>query len=162
MIEVPVLIGRFQPFTLGHLKAYEYARQATGMPPVIALVVRTRGTRDASSPFSLLLREEVILATIPDAKIVWVRSLHPDHVREVIPQPIYVIGSDRAEAVSAMGVKYVEVPRTDEDISATKFRTLLADNLEDAGLLLHPNARHLLHRLRNEQGAVGRMSKDSR
>lgn len=139
-IRVNVLIGRFQPFTNGHMKCVEEA-YSQGLPTVVVQIA-TKKT-DRRHPFDDQLMSEVMENIMhTDKRIVdYITSKNADIVAigEVLRGKGYSIaswtcGSDRIDAYTNMSTRYhdkagltddfkmIEVKRSDEDISATKVR----------------------------------------
>lgn len=147
MKQVNLLIGRFQPFTLGHLKCAEWVMKEKGIPTVICVINTTKA--DSRHPFltstmmpifkSLIKDEKVIedVITVASADIV----LMAEATYKAGYEPIsWSCGSDRIDQYTRMAEKYhdkanlpagfevIEIPRTDDDISATKVRNSLKND----------------------------------
>lgn len=149
MKKVNICLGRFMPFTKGHYKMIEYGLKHNGLPTVIFMISNKK--MDKKHPFSdeLIQKEMDMLKKslkgientvyVSSADIVklgqWCYENNYD------PQ-FWITGSDRLAAYKrqAENPKYqdlghfpssfttLEVPRTDEDISATKVREAIASN----------------------------------
>ena len=149
MQKVNVMIGRFQPFTNGHLKCVEEAWTKKGVPTVICMVNTKDEKVDDRKPFPssilLPLYEEAFSKDKRIAKIVLVTNADIVKIGEVLKDDGYEIcswtcGTDRYDSYSKMAEKYgdkagltddfkmIEVKRSDDDISATKVRQALLDN----------------------------------
>lgn len=150
MKKVNITIGRFQPFTNGHLKCAEQAYKELGVPTIVCMINVKDEKVDAKHPFPTSL----ILPLYNDAfkkndiieKFVLVSNADIVKIGEMLYQEGYEIvswscGTDRINEYSKMSEKYaerahlspdfkmIEIKRTDEDISATKVRqALLADD----------------------------------
>ena len=146
-MKVNLLMGRFQPFTLGHMKCVDAAAKK-GLKTVIAQV-ETKSS-DKKHPFTdtdIELAMQDLIKTTPDivdiikvknADIVKIGVLFSQHGYEIAG---WTCGTDRIESYTKMSSKYadqagltddfqmIEVKRGDEDISATKVRNaILADD----------------------------------
>ena len=142
-------LGRFMPFTKGHYKMIEYGLKHNGLPTVIFMISNKK--MDKKHPFSdeLMQKEMDMLKKslkgientvyVSSADIVKLGQWCYENNYE--PQ-LWITGSDRLVAYKrqAENPKYqdlghfpssfttLEVPRTDEDISATKVREAIANN----------------------------------
>ena len=152
MKNVNICLGRFMPFTKGHYKMIEYGLKHNGLPTVIFMISNKK--MDKKHPFSdeLIQKEMNILkkslngientAYVSSADIVKLGQWCYENNYE--PQ-LWITGSDRLAAYKrqAENPKYqdlghfpssfttLEVPRTDEDISATKVReAIMNDDLD--------------------------------
>ena len=152
MKEVNICLGRFVPFTNGHYKMIEYGLKHNGLPTVIFMISNKK--MDKKHPFSdeLIQKEMDMLKKslkgientvyVSSADIVKLGQWCYENNYE--PQ-LWITGSDRLAAYKrqAENPKYqdlghfpssfttLEVPRTDEDISATKVReAIMNDDLD--------------------------------
>ena len=152
MKKVNICLGRFMPFTKGHYKMIEYGLKHNGLPTVIFMISNKK--MDKKHPFSdeLIQKEMDMLkeslegientAYVSSADIVKLGQWCYENNYE--PQ-LWITGSDRLAAYKrqAENPKYqdlghfpssfttLEVPRTDEDISATKVReAIMNDDLD--------------------------------
>ncbi len=149
MRKVNIVIGRFQPFTNGHLKCVEEAWNKLNVPTIICMINTKDEKVDEKHPFpsSLLLPlyndafkknkmiEKVVLVT--NADIVKMGELLKNDDYQICS---WTCGTDRYESYSRMSEKYheqaglsddfqmIEVKRGDEDISATKVRQALLND----------------------------------
>lgn len=158
MERVNIIIGRFQPFTLGHLKCAQEAQKKLGVKTVL-LVINTI-KQDERHPFLTKQIEKIIDKMCKDesslAGFLLVKNANiVDNVeilREAGYEPIsWTCGTDRYAAYDAMVKKYgkdinldenfrmIEVKRGDEDISATAVRKALRDDDEETYVKLVPN-----------------------
>ena len=158
MEKVNIIIGRFQPFTLGHLKCAQEAQRRLGVKSVL-LVINTI-KQDARHPFltkhiekilDKMCKEEPALTgyvLVKNADIV----KNVEILREAGYEPVsWTCGTDRYNQYETMVKKYgkdinlddnfevIEVKRGDEDISATAVRQALRNNDEDTYISLVPN-----------------------
>lgn len=152
MKKVNICLGRFMPFTKGHYKMIEYGLKHNGLPTVIFMISNKK--MDKKHPFSdeLIHKEMDMLKKslkgientvyVSSADIVKLGQWCYENNYE--PQ-FWITGSDRLAAYKrqAENPKYqdlghfpssfttLEVPRTDEDISATKVReAIMNDDLD--------------------------------
>lgn len=149
MKKVNICLGRFMPFTKGHYKMIEYGLKHNGLPTVIFMISNKK--MDKKHPFSdeLIQKEMDMLKKslkgientvyVSSADIVKLGKWCYENNYE--PQ-LWITGSDRLAAYKrqAENPKYqdlghfpssfttLEVPRTDEDISATKVREAISNN----------------------------------
>lgn len=162
MENVNVTIGRFQPFTLGHLKCCENVYKDTGLPTVL-LVIEPKKT-DKSHPFDKRLMEKFLskITAAYDyiAGFLFVASAdivkNAPLCRQAGFEPVtWSCGTDRIESYRKMtGPKYaemaelvadfrmIEIRRTDSDISATKVRKAIADGDADRFERMVPEPIH--------------------
>lgn len=159
MEKVNIIIGRFQPFTLGHLKCAQEAQRRLGVKSVLLVINTVK--QDARHPFltkqiekilDKMCKEEPTLTgyvLVKNADIV----KNVEILREAGYEPIsWTCGTDRYNQYKTMVKKYgkdidlddnfevIEVKRGDEDISATAVRQALRNNDEDTYIGLVPNA----------------------
>lgn len=143
MKKVNIIIGRFQPITLGHIKIVDAMYKENGLPTVICQVSNKKF--DTKHPFSdELISEEVKIIEknynvvgqvyVTNADIVKCGNLLHENGFEPI---LWGCGTDRYASYTKQADKYkkdanlldefttFEVKRSDEDISATKVREAL-------------------------------------
>lgn len=158
MEKVNIIIGRFQPFTLGHLKCAQEAQRRLGVKSVLLVINTVK--QDARHPFltkqiekilDKMCKEEPTLTgyvLVKNADIV----KNVEILREAGYEPVsWTCGTDRYAQYETMVKKYgkdinlddnfevIEVKRGDEDISATAVRQALRNNDEDTYIGLVPN-----------------------
>lgn len=149
MKKVNITIGRFQPFTVGHMKCVERAWNELGIPTIVCMINVKDEKVDEKHPFPTSL----ILPLYNDAfkkeekieKFVLVSSADIVKIGEMLYKEGYEIaswscGTDRIDSYTKMASKYseqahlsddfkmLEIKRSDEDISATKVRQALLDD----------------------------------
>ena len=154
MKKVNICLDRFMPFTKGHYKMIEYGLKQNGLPTIVFMISNKK--MDKKHPFSdeLMQKEMDMLKKslkgientvyVSSADIVKLGQWCYENNYE--PQ-FWITGSDRLAAYKrqAENPKYqdlghfpssfttLEVPRTDEDISATKVReAIMNDDLNTA------------------------------
>ena len=152
MKQVNITIGRFQPFTLGHLKCVEGPWQDRGLPTVIAMIETPDAKVDVKHPFPssklLPLYKKAFKNNEMIADVILVKNADIVKLGETLKNMGYEIaswscGTDRIESYGKMASKYhdqagladdfemYEVKRGDEDISATKVRAAIkADDIK--------------------------------
>ena len=149
MKKVNICLGRFMPFTKGHYKMIEYGLKYNGLPTIVFMISNKK--MDKKHPFSdeLIQKEMDMLKKslkgientvyVNSADIVKLGQWCYENNYE--PQ-FWITGSDRLAAYKrqAENPKYqdlghfpssfttLEVPRTDEDISATKVREAIMND----------------------------------
>lgn len=160
--EVAVVQGRFQPPTLGHLKMIKQVYQKTHKPVLIAMV---KGSKSKVF-FDTKVQQEIwtkMLTGIPHEFVEvgtgfigdWI-----DAARKKGLEPIALAaGSDRKKGYEdqinrykeqlKLNMKFVEIPRTDEDISASKVRKALEDGDEKTfKQMMHKSTHSMFDKLR--------------
>jgi nicotinamide mononucleotide adenylyltransferase len=159
MKKVNICIGRFQPFTAGHYKCVEAAWKQKHLPTVICMIETAEAKVDKRHPFpsKLLidLYNELFSNDNRIADVITVKNADIVANSKILAKNGYQIaswtcGTDRYPVYSSMAEKYheqaglsddfqmIEVPRTDEDISATKARGCLIRNDKSGFLSLVP------------------------
>jgi nicotinamide mononucleotide adenylyltransferase len=149
MTKIPtnIVIGRFQPLTDGHMKCIEAAWKQLGIGTVICLVDTPENKVDSRHPFST----NILLPIYNELKntfkyindIVVVKNADIVKIGEAVNNKYeiksWTCGTDRIDSYTTMSTKYkeqaglaedfrmIEVPRTDDDISATRVRKALLD-----------------------------------
>ena len=134
-----IIIGRFQPLTKGHLKLILEAKRK-GLEPVLCMIdtKKTDERKPWDSRFLLDLYTEPMKKL--GFRIVLVKSADIVEIGKVIPNiRAWFCGTDRYKDYARMVDKYgkdagldpefelVEIPRSDEDISATKCREAIVE-----------------------------------
>lgn len=136
-IKVGLMIGRFQPLTLAHSMIIEQISKENDR--AIIFVIKSNNDK---SPFNESLQEEMINSIKPDnVEIVRLKSgFFVDYVNTLSESEFTLYcGTDRVDGYKKMSSymssdKYLtikEIPRTDDDISATMVReSLKSDDFE--------------------------------
>lgn len=148
-MKVNIIIGRFQPFTNGHMKCVDWAYEKKRLNTVICIIDTPSNKIDKKHPFStdLLMRYYKNLSTLNDhiENIVVVKSADIIKISDELNKYGYTIGSwtcgsDRYDDYLRISTNYhdranlsedfelLEVPRMDEDVSATQVRDALLKN----------------------------------
>lgn len=133
-----LLVGRFQPFHLGHLSAVDFALTKTDT--LWLGIGSSNKTRERDNPFSADERQEMIAESLGSVRSSRVRVFPipdvDDHQRwiksidDVVPRYEMVFTIDRltAHLYSERGVRVVRVPLVNRDaLSGTGVRTLIRD-----------------------------------
>ena len=158
MEKVNIIIGRFQPFTLGHLKCAQEAQRRLGVKSVLLVINTVK--QDARHPFLTKQIEKILDKMCKDEPTLTGYMLvknadivkNVEILREAGYEPVsWTCGTDRYNQYEAMVKKYgkdinlddnfevIEVKRGDEDISATAVRQALRNNDENTYIGLVPN-----------------------
>ena len=155
MKQVNICVGRFQPFTKGHLRMPEAGMKENGLGCVICMVKNKK--QDSRHPFTddiiqkemniIIENEKSIIDTIYITSADIKQISEECHNKGYEPK-LWITGSDRYQSYNSMingiskktGKSYkemysldddfscLEVNRTDEDISATKVRNALKND----------------------------------
>ena len=149
MKNVNITIGRFQPFTNGHLKCVQYAYSELGIPTVICMIDTPDNKVDVKHPFPssmlLPLYQDLFKKNNMIEDIILVKNADIVKIGEELYNRGYQIqswscGTDRFDNYDKMAKKYaekahlsddyqtLEIKRSDEDISATKVRQAILDD----------------------------------
>lgn len=151
--KVNLLIGRFQPMTSGHYKCMEYIyKNYNKRKTVICMIEVKEGKTDPEKrPFPtdvfinhyknlLEVGKEnslvIDILKVNSADIVKNKELFESFYGSKYEIASWSCGSDRFNDYNRMASKYtpeiqvIEIPRTDEDVSATKARIALKENNE--------------------------------
>lgn len=151
--KVNIFVGRFQPFTLGHVKVFEEMHKENGLP-VVVLLVRGKKIDKEKSPFDediQIKMFEDIKNEYPFLEAVYVINtaaidLIFNTLRPTYEPVLWGYGTDRKKSYDYQieNEKYrevlnvlddfhgFEIKRSDEDISASKVRQALL--LDDENL----------------------------
>lgn len=162
MKKVNITIGRFQPFTMGHLKCCEDIYNQYGLPTVLLVIAPKKV--DKTHPFDKDFISKYISKIVNSYKFIagfiFVKSANiVDNAplcRENGFEPVSLsCGTDRAESYKRMtSAKYremanlsdnfiiIEIPRRDTDISGTMVRNAILDNRIDVFEKSTPKAIH--------------------
>lgn len=179
MENVNILIGRFQPFTLGHLKCCEAIYKDRKLKTVL-LVIDTKKT-DKRHPFltdmlwssfqKLKSKYVADVIRVKDADIVKNAPLVREHGFEPVT---WTCGTDRLEAYRKFVKNYgeqaelvpnfevFEIPRTDSDISATDVRNAIKNGDQNEFERMTPKEFHpLYYKLKKAMEEVNERFQDS-
>lgn len=162
-IPVNIFVGRFQPFTLGHVKVFEELHEQNGLPIVVFIVRGSKPDKEKRpfdediqlAMFASLKKEFPFLEAaivIPNASIDTIFN----SVRLTYEPTLWGYGTDRKTAYDAMinNTSYreminvnpefsgYEIDRDDEDISASQVRDSLRIDDEETFKTLTPESIH--------------------
>lgn len=169
--KVNIFLGRFQPFTKGHLKVLEIGYNENQLPTVVLMIQNKK--IDKRHPFSddVIQKEmEIIKKDAPHfiKDIIYVKSADILAFGEQLHQKgyepiLWLTGTDRLPQYTRMATNYkeragfvdefttFEIKRTDEDISATKVREAIQQNdLTTYKLLMPEHTDKMFDTFRNE------------
>ena len=159
MEKVNIIIGRFQPFTKGHYKCIKHAYKKLNIATVICMIDTKEEKVDKKHPFPTSINKPILESLFKNDKLVKDIILVKNADIVKIGEKLYdkklqavswVCGSDRVQSYQKMASKYkeqahlpedfkvLEIPRTGEDISATKVRNALLDDNFDLFKKLTP------------------------
>ena len=149
MIKTPVniVVGRFQPFTDGHMYCVLAAKKQLGINTVICLIDTPDDKVDARHPFPSSMMLPIYKELDGDYKsiidVVLVKNADIVKIGELLNDKYeiksWTCGTDRIHAYTEMTKRYadkaglpsdfqmIEVKRSDEDISAARVRKALLD-----------------------------------
>ena len=167
---VNMFVGRFQPFTLGHVKVVEHLHKQNGLPTVIFLVKsKTKKKEDGfKRPFDEDLQVTMIKNVMREYPIENVFVIPTgaidktfNEMRPKYEPVLWGTGSDRMKTYGfqvnnpkyrdELGVdddfRLEEIPRTDDNISATKVRNSLLDGDEKTFKSMTPRSMHKMYKL---------------
>jgi cytidyltransferase-like protein len=168
--EVNMFVGRFQPFTLGHVKVVEHLHKQNGLPTVIFLVkAKTKKKEDSfKRPFDETMQVNMIKQVMKEYPIETVYVIDTaaidkmfNAMRPKYEPVLWGTGSDRMKTYGyqvnnpkyrgELGVddsfRLEEIPRTDDNISATKVRNALLDGDEKTYKSMTPKSMHKMFKL---------------
>ena len=168
--EVNMFVGRFQPFTLGHVKVVEHLHKQNGLPTVIFLVkAKTKKKEDSfKRPFDETMQVNMIKQVMKEYPIETVYVIDTGAIDKMFNamrpkyEPVlWGTGSDRMKTYGyqvnnpkyreELGVdgdfRLEEIPRTDDNISATKVRNALLDGDERTFKSMTPKSMHKMYEL---------------
>lgn len=142
---VNIIVGRFQPFTMGHMKCIDYAMEQKGVPTVICCIDTVKAdekhpflTNDLWPIYERLIKDTqniVDIIRIKSADIVKIKEMCEDLGYNVVS---WTCGTDRYNDYNRMVSKYapeielLEIPRDEKAISATAVRNAIRqDNYQE-------------------------------
>ena len=157
MEKVNIVMGRFQPFTIGNLKCCTKVFKQRGLKTVLCVVDTTKPdekhpflTKMMWTGFKGLVRdyEEIVdVVLIKSADILKIGEAVAAHGFSVAT---WSCGTDRVDAYTKMCKKYapevevIEIHREDSDVSGTQVRKLIKEGKEDEFKELTPKPMHKL------------------
>ena len=144
--DVNIMIGRFQPFTLGHLKCLKAVKDNLGVPTLLCVIP---GNGDDKHPFMGDIQDEMyerlkeaypdLFADVRYVKNAFIESWVMIAQEEKLTPVCWTCGTDRKDAYQVMVDKFAEkyglpedfkvycLDRADDNISATSVRECLVN-----------------------------------
>jgi len=160
---VNIFVGRFQPFTLGHVKVFEKMYKQNGLP-VVVFLVRGGKPDPEKRPFDETLQQAMFAKMAKQYPFLETAIVVPNgaidtlyaHARPAYEPMMWGFGTDRKKSYNSMitkdryrqelGVdpsfKGFEIKRTDDNISASKVRNALKIDDEKAFKKMTPKSIH--------------------
>ena len=158
MEKVNILLSRFQPFTVGHLKCCTNVYKSRGLRTVLCVIDTTK--TDEKCPFLTKTIWSGLKGLVRDyeeiADIVLVKNADIIKIGEALASHGYSCatwscGTDRYTTYKNMckkytpGVEAIEIRREDSDVSASQVRKAIRDGKEEQFKELTPKAIHKLY-----------------
>lgn len=165
--KVNIFVGRFQPFTLGHVKVFEEMYKKNGHP-VVVFLVRGGKPDPEKNPFSEEMQQAMFAEMTKQYPFLEASFVVPNGAIDTLfatARPAYEpvmwgYGTDRKRAYDAMidkpayreqlGVdpdfKGFEIGRTDDDISASKVRNAIVIDDEKTFNKMTPKSIHKFYK----------------
>lgn len=165
---VNIFVGRFQPFTLGHVKVFEQMYKKNGLP-VVVFLVRGGKPDPGKRPFTDELQQAMFAEMAKQYSFLEAAFVVPNGAIDTLfatARPAYEpmmwgYGTDRKRAYDAMinkpeyreelgvdpGFTGFEIFRTDEDISASKVRNALVIDDESTYKKMTPKSIHRFYKI---------------
>jgi len=160
---VNIFVGRFQPFTLGHVKVFEKMYKQNGLP-VVVFLVRGGKADPEKRPFDETLQQAMFAKMAKQYPFLETAIVVPNgaidtlyaHARPAYEPMMWGFGTDRKKSYNAMitkdryrqeldvdpSFKGFEIKRTDDNISASKVRNALKIDDEKAFKKMTPKSIH--------------------
>lgn len=168
--KINIFVGRFQPFTLGHVKVAEQLKKENGLNTIMFLVKSNSIKKDDATrrPFSLDVQIEMLdkikseYKMIEDYFVINTAAIDVifNELRMKGYEPVlWGTGTDRIKSYSYQvdnekyrkelncleDFKLFEIKRGDEDISATKVRNSIKDNDFTTFKSIMPKSLHTMY-----------------
>lgn len=165
---VNIFVGRFQPFTLGHVKVFEQMHKKNGYP-VIVFLVRSGKPDPEKKPFDEDLQQAMFAAMAKQYSFLEAAFVVPNGgidtlfatARPAYEPMMWGYGTDRKKAYDFMidkpeyradlGVSPeftgFEIKRTDDDVSASKVRKALIIDDESTFKRMTPKSIHSFYKI---------------
>lgn len=165
--KVNMFVGRFQPFTLGHVKVFEKMYKENGLP-VVVFLVRGKKADPEKRPFDETLQQAMFAKMAKQYPFLETAIVVPNGAIDTLfaaARPTYEpvmwgYGTDRKKAYDSMINKEsyreqlgvdpdftgYEIFRTDDNISASKVRNALKIDDERAFKKMTPKSIHGFYR----------------
>ena len=164
---VNIFVGRFQPFTLGHVKVFEKMYKQNGLP-VVVFLVRGGKADPEKRPFDETLQQAMFAKMAKQYPFLETAIVVPNgaidtlyaHARPAYEPMMWGFGTDRKKSYNAMitkdryrqeldvdpSFKGFEIKRTDDNISASKVRNALKIDDEKAFQKMTPKSIHKFYK----------------
>ena len=164
---VNIFVGRFQPFTLGHVKVFEKMYKENGYPVVVYLV-RGGKADPEKRPFDEQLQQAMFAKMAKQYPFLEAAVVVPNgaidtlysHARPAYEPMMWGFGTDRKKSYNAMinkqsyrdqldvhpEFKGYEIKRTDDNISASKVRNALKLDDEKTFKKMTPKSIHKFYK----------------
>lgn len=165
--KVNMFVGRFQPFTLGHVKVFEKMYKENGLP-VVVFLVRGKNSDPEKRPFDEEMQQAMFAKMAKQYPFLETAIVVPNGAIDTMfaaARPAYEpvmwgYGTDRKKSYGAMidkqsyrdqlGVdpdfKGYEIFRTDDNISASKVRNALKIDDEKTFKKMTPKSIHSFYK----------------
>ena len=158
MEKVNVLLGRFQPFTVGHLKCCKNIYKSRGLRTVLCIIDTTKTderhpflTKNMWNGFKNLCKEFEFIADMVLVKNADILRMGEALAAKGYSCETWTCGSDRYIPYRDMCKRYapsievIEIHREDSDVSATEVRNYIRRNDEANFKALTPKSMHKLY-----------------
>ena len=160
MEKVNIVLSRFQPFTIGHLKCCENVFKQRGLKTVLCVIDTTKP--DEKHPFITKIMWAGLKGIVKEFEsiidVVLVKSADIMKIGEAVAAKGYSIaswscGTDRIESYRKMCSKYapevdiIEIHREDSDVSATQVRNYIKNDKEEQFKELTPKSIHKYYKV---------------
>lgn len=164
---VNIFVGRFQPFTLGHVKVFEQIYKENGLP-IVVFLVRGKKSNPKKNPFSADIQQSMFAKMVNQYSFLEASYVIPNAGIDTIfstARPTYEpilwgYGTDRKKPYDYMinkpeyrehlGVnpefKGFEIKRNDNDISASKVRQAIKNDDESTFKKMTPKSIHSFYK----------------
>ena len=164
---VNIFVGRFQPFTLGHVKVFEKMYKQNGLP-VVVFLVRGGKPDPEKRPFDETLQQAMFAKMAKQYPFLETAIVVPNgaidtlyaHARPAYEPMMWGFGTDRKKSYNSMitkdryrqeldvdpSFKGFEIKRTDDNISASKVRNALKIDDEKAFQKMTPKSIHKFYK----------------
>ena len=164
---VNIYVGRFQPFTLGHVKVFEKMYKQNGLP-VVVFLVRGGKPDPEKRPFDETLQQAMFTKMAKQYPFLETAIVVPNgaidtlyaHARPAYEPMMWGFGTDRKKSYNSMitkdryrqeldvdpSFKGFEIKRTDDNISASKVRNALKIDDEKAFQKMTPKSIHKFYK----------------
>jgi nicotinamide-nucleotide adenylyltransferase len=152
---IGLLIGRFQPFHLGHLDAVKFA--LSSVDELLIGIGSSNKFNEKRNPFTADERKEMIKSSLDESTLGKIRIYYISdvdnhekwtyHVDEIVPKYDMVFSNDEFTHTlfGKRGIKVISVPlKQREVLSGTDIRVKIRDNQDWSGLVPEGTKKVLL------------------